>query len=74
MGVAVILTLYIYIESDIILAIAFHSCGYEDIFTKIHSHLGVKISESFYLHMHIIDTRRQYKSVYNDNTHVKNLR
>ena len=58
----------------IVLDINFHSSRYEDIFKNPCIHLGVNISESLSLHIHIMNTRRQYSRVYKKNAHIKMLR
>ena len=48
----------------LLISVDFHICGYEYIFTKLYSHIGMNISRSLSLHMHIMDTRRQYERGY----------
>ena len=48
-------SIIINLTTHTLLAVAFQSCGYEDISTKIYSRLGVNIGESFCLQMHIIE-------------------
>ena len=63
----------IILKTFIIIYIAFHSCGYGDIFMKLYSHQGVYISEYLSLQIQIMDTRIQYERVYNNNIHVNIL-
>ena len=58
----------------ILLYIASHSCGYEDVFTKMYSWLGDLFNESLSMQINIIDTRGQYERVYKNNTHAKMMK
>ena len=61
------------LENLIIIAIYFHICGYEGVFTKLYIRIGLYIYKSFSNHLHIFDARIKHGRVYKRNTHVNIL-